>query len=1240
VSSDRARISFDPSRRWRGVVSQQGRVTLEADVNEAAAIDAAERRARLLELVGPSGTPDDGYKVLPGGSGAVAGDLAVQAGTMYVGGERVALVAALDYGAQPDWLDSAGDPLWVAPAVPAAATELVYLLLREQEVGAVEDPALLDIALGGPDTAARSRIVQRVVRAATTAVDGHSAQTALAQAWAGQGLTLDPATMRLSSPATLQVGFAQAPGVATLCQPSGQGGYVGAQNQLIRVQVAALGSDGAPTLVWGYDNASFLYRIAGPVSAGATTITLAGTPVDSYHQPATNQAVEILEAAATLSPGETAGYIAAATGSVTTLAQPYDPTSGTVGLATGLTAAQATSPLLFLRVWQETIAYSSGPVALGDTGLTVTLATTGSTWHLGDHWTFAVRPGTPTTLSPVYPERLLASPQPPDGPAMWACALGLVSWQGATPQVTDLRHTFDDLVTLTEQANGCCAVEVTPDLVDGGATLQALVDSVASVGPATICFGPGTYALPSPLIIQAGASALTLEACMGGVVIEAAENSAPFTLGLIAAAPAASTTTTTVTQIENVAPLTIRGLELSMPPVAFPYSDSAIGGLPSQRQALLTEFGNGLQVAFGISILGCSNVTIEQCRFYFPDVGAATNLFAAGIYATAATAGVEVSGCSFINVPEPIAVPFSDMRLGTLAAPPYQVCFGYLQMPTQPPAATPSTTATSVSGPEAIPISRDLATAIWRDASVGAQGQTFAAPSVTERPPASQPARPATAPEAVEPGAALPLPINTVPILTSLPILTTRPILTTAPLQTTATTATTTTATTTTTPATTAPASTTTPGPAQPLTLTNAVLEDATFTRNTFDGITVPVLVLGAIGAVSVTDNTVRACYGGFWFVPADGDTAVALLDLLDPSDSAASSYAAEYGITAVTDPVLWLGSALARLLPLTPPTAPLVLRPIALPSSIITSASGLLQTLAAAPTTTTTTTTPAGTPPPTAAAAEPELAKEISTETAIDIEREGIDPTLEEGRAGLGVVDTLSGETGASLIDRLPRQVLHLPTFTDLLPSAGPTSLAAAPILTAEMGLGATPRIDVHGNEVEAVVEATYSGSGLLVAVMLSDGTIATVLCNGNRIRGRVASGPTVSLNQVTQCTLTGNLISNEIVDPAASASPEPSIPPDTTAAGTTAPPATSPSLVLVPALLTTPVPASGAAPVATALVAVTGNVLVGDPPTLPTRPPGLPAGFTVWDVLNTIVGYVAPATTTTTTTTTTGPS
>ena len=51
-------------------------------------------------------------------------------------------------------------------AVPTAAgaTELVYLLASEQEVSAVEDPALADVALGGPDTMQRRRILQRFVR--------------------------------------------------------------------------------------------------------------------------------------------------------------------------------------------------------------------------------------------------------------------------------------------------------------------------------------------------------------------------------------------------------------------------------------------------------------------------------------------------------------------------------------------------------------------------------------------------------------------------------------------------------------------------------------------------------------------------------------------------------------------------------------------------------------------------------------------------------------------------------------------------------------------------------------------------------------------------------------------------------------------------------------------------------------------------------------------------------------------
>ena len=51
-----------------------------------------------------------------------------------------------------------------AASRPGRRHELVYLLAAEQEVSAVEDPALADVALGGPDTMQRRRILQRFVR--------------------------------------------------------------------------------------------------------------------------------------------------------------------------------------------------------------------------------------------------------------------------------------------------------------------------------------------------------------------------------------------------------------------------------------------------------------------------------------------------------------------------------------------------------------------------------------------------------------------------------------------------------------------------------------------------------------------------------------------------------------------------------------------------------------------------------------------------------------------------------------------------------------------------------------------------------------------------------------------------------------------------------------------------------------------------------------------------------------------
>ena len=172
MSSDRAKISYDEKQQYRSVIMQQGRVTLEADWNEQGQIVAEEIRQEALDFVGPSGTPDDGYAVSKGGNDGNF-DLILSPGTFYVGGLRVSLGQALSddrsgefrdiasqtvkqawsYSNQPEWLDHTGDLDWVpVPDGKPDANEYVYLLLREQEVSAVEDSALREVALGGPDT--------------------------------------------------------------------------------------------------------------------------------------------------------------------------------------------------------------------------------------------------------------------------------------------------------------------------------------------------------------------------------------------------------------------------------------------------------------------------------------------------------------------------------------------------------------------------------------------------------------------------------------------------------------------------------------------------------------------------------------------------------------------------------------------------------------------------------------------------------------------------------------------------------------------------------------------------------------------------------------------------------------------------------------------------------------------------------------------------------------------------------
>ena len=705
MAGDLARVSYDPSRKWRGLIAQQGRVTVEADWNEAAMIDEERDRKLALDVVGAVGTPDGGYVVTaipaqgspPGPEASsppasVPGDLIIGRGTLYLGGERLDLGAPVSYSAQPDWLDHSTDPLWAPPAVPAAAGtsyELVYLLASEQEVSAVEDPALIDVALGGPDTMARQRVLQRFVRQPSPSASCYGSWNALVNSLGSAGLTFDAASMRIESTTTLQVSFTN-PGPAGPCQPAATGGYLGAENQMIRVMVTSVDASGVPTIVWGFDDASFLYRVQAATydpGSGDTTLTLASAPVDSYHFPARGQAVELLRDAVQLTATD---YIASPAGFMSTTTAGYAPASRSLAISgePPRDYLSTATPQLYLRVWQATTAAPAGQATeLGDTGVAVTLTSSTGSFHVGDFWRFALRPIQPTI---VYPARYLDAPQSPDGPLTWACPLAVLTWDGGSATATSCVPLFSGLTGRTASGGGCCTVDVGPSDVGDGATLQALLDRYATRGPITVCLEPGTYTLPAPLVLGSQFDGITLQACRGGVVLQASSQpSAEFVLGLIV--------------LQGVSSATIRGLELSVPLTGFSPPGGSFSGLPEPNQILLNAFSAGLKVAIGISVDNSVGLTIADCAFGLPDPGQA-NVFGAGIFATGVMEGTKITGCTFQCASPPATVPFNGLAVTPVAnnqvvvPAPYQLTFGYIHVPGASASAATATASFSSPG--------------------------------------------------------------------------------------------------------------------------------------------------------------------------------------------------------------------------------------------------------------------------------------------------------------------------------------------------------------------------------------------------------------------------------------------------------------------------------------------------------------------------------------------------------------
>ncbi|WP_044377299.1 DUF6519 domain-containing protein [Streptomyces noursei] len=293
MHADLSRITYRPERHYSAVVAQQGRVQLDADANEQAAIQLFQARTLAADLIGPHGGPHGatGFKIELRGGPHELDDLVIGGGRYYVDGigcdatrpQPGTPVPAAGHkeGAEPADPDAAD-----APAAPAAGTwtywdqpdafrdperpgdrlpsqfpYLVYLKVWERLVTAAEDPALREVALGAalPDTAARTKVVWQVLPlpASALGLDGDNPpaddiRTAFGR-WAQQA----------AAPACRLAARSERPDHADddPCLVAPEARYRGPENQLYRVEVHDGGAAKDATFKWSRENGSVTFAI-------------------------------------------------------------------------------------------------------------------------------------------------------------------------------------------------------------------------------------------------------------------------------------------------------------------------------------------------------------------------------------------------------------------------------------------------------------------------------------------------------------------------------------------------------------------------------------------------------------------------------------------------------------------------------------------------------------------------------------------------------------------------------------------------------------------------------------------------------------------------------------------------------------------------------------------------------------------------------------------------------------------
>lgn len=533
MQGDFTRQTFDRRKHFSKLLFQQGRVQLDAELNEQQEIASDLARVGARDAIGWAGVPKygGGFKIAVTDSGE---DLTISPGRIYVDGvlcvaeTAPVTVKSLDkksvtVGEWPeltfekgDWfeLGTEGGPSWIRratkldaskkvvefePALDPAkvadptklkltllpsylrqpdlldipkigdGTYLVYLDVWERLITAVDDPRIRERGLGGPDTAARAKVLWQVKLEATT--EGASCSQ-FGPAWIPKAAQAD---------GTLNVRTAPVKTKKDPCLVPAQAGYLGLENQLYRVEIHQGGKigQGDVTFKWSRDNGSIL---TGLDDISGSTLTVSGLGPDDVHGFSDKQWVEIIDDAAELSQ-KSGPLVQIKTADRATDTIVLESTSAT--LPTSIDKARHYK----LRRWDsdgpvkaEIPATNNGWIAL-ENGLEIKF-TAGGTYRAGDYWLVPARTAVASeTGSLEWPLGADGStlPQPPHGIHHHYAPLALVTVQQGqfkAPPLSDCRKPFPPLIEVGEGRSPAKGAPCCTFVVGDGATTHGDFDDI------------------------------------------------------------------------------------------------------------------------------------------------------------------------------------------------------------------------------------------------------------------------------------------------------------------------------------------------------------------------------------------------------------------------------------------------------------------------------------------------------------------------------------------------------------------------------------------------------------------------------------------------------------------------------------------------------------------------------------------------------------------------------------------